>query len=1267
MNDLHSPNAVQTSSGAYHNDVLNSIEHGGDSFAKTLDMKQTLLLILLFIGVNFSKFYAQNIIALWNYNSITGAPLTPIADIGTGTSQAIGSMVVTNAATGMDPIINNGCGSQNGTNPGAWAFSPANPGASNESSGVEFMASTIGSSNIHFTWDQRWSNTATNTVRVQYTTDGFLWNNFVMDNTNTTFCNGSIDNGRFQNNGAGDQYRRISVDFSSIPAVNNNSNFGVRILAAHYQATGEFRQTSNPASIATAGTWRFDNVRIEGKANVSIVSASNFAQYDESIGSIVVPITVSNANSSQIDLVFSLSTYTDATVNDDFTWSENLSIPANTNGVFDLPLTIIDDVVAENAERIIVKISSGTNAKISSTNYYQIIFIKDNDYQAPAPTNELNLSLLTSFSNGAAGSNSAEIVTFDPEVDRLYLANSIAQKLDIIDFSDPSNPSLISSISLTPYGNINSVVAHDSIVALAIESIPAQDNGKVVFMDYNGNFINEVEVGAMPDMIIFNKDYSKLLTANEGEPDATYSVDPEGSVSIIDLAPGYAALTNANVTNLDFTAFNGQEAALIAQGIRIFSTSASVAQDLEPEYIAISDDNLTAYVTLQENNALLTIDLTSNTIVSLTALGYGSYDALSGNALDASDQSGAVLITGNLPIKATYMPDAMDYYTVGGTGYLVMANEGDSREFGSVEDAKRISSSTFNNLDPIAFPDKDILRNNKFLGRLSALQYSGDFGNDGDYDELHVMGGRSFSIRDASTGALVFDSKALFEQILAQHPQFNSIFNASNSTGVPSLKNRSDDKGPEPEGVEVAEIDGNMYAFIGLERIGGVMMFNINNPLAPVYVGYANNRSTVASGPDLGTEGIIFISADQSPNGQALVILANEVSSTLSIYQINTCAELSGAPIVADTLTICDGDMAELSASIVPSVTYAWLQDGTPILNANSNEYETSVSGDFSLALFNADISCVDTSNVLTITVNPLPNVTTGGDQEVCEGFSVVLSGSGAESYLWDNGVTDGLSFVPMATQDYTVTGTDINGCVNTAELTVTVNASPTVSAGLDQTVCSGTDVTLSGSGASDYDWSHGVLDGVAFTATSTATYELIGTDDQGCADTAEVTVTILDLPIVSLGADTIVCEYNFPVVIDAVGDAGLDYSWSNGASGMQNTISTAGNYIVTVTDNNDCSSTDEIEVISDACASLTEEDLLVEIYPNPFGSTLHLRSTEYLNANIELLALDGRLITQANMNGQNMQLDFSSIASGTYIIYVSANGKVYQTKVIKQ
>ncbi|NCA22253.1 MAG: hypothetical protein EBS86_14085, partial [Crocinitomicaceae bacterium] len=504
------------------------------------------------------KLNAQANIAVWNYDAITGQPTNPVADVGNGSSSFIGSLTLLNAATGMHPTTNNGCGTQNGTNPGAWAFT-ANPGATNESSGVQYTTSTVGYQGIKFTWDQRCSNTATNTVRVQYTTDGTSWQNFTMTSANTTFCNGSIDNGRFETNASGDQYRRISVDFTSITAANNNANFGVRILAAHYRTTGEFRQTANSSSIATAGTWRFDNVNFTGLV------------VEENVGTINIPVTVANANLAAVDLVFGLSVYSNTVENSDFTWTSTLTIPASSNGVFNLPITVLDDAVAEKAERIIVKILSGTNATISASNNYQIIFIKDNDYQAPVATNELNFEFLTSFSNAVTGTNSAEIVSFDPTTDRLYIANSSAGKLDIVNFANPSNPVLLNSIALSPYGNINSVAVHNGVVAMAIENTNPQANGSVVFLNSDGTFISQVQVGPMPDMITFNRDYTKILTANEGEPNANYSVDPEGSVSIVDLTSGYASLTNSNVTTVGFTAYNGQETALRAQGIRVFT------------------------------------------------------------------------------------------------------------------------------------------------------------------------------------------------------------------------------------------------------------------------------------------------------------------------------------------------------------------------------------------------------------------------------------------------------------------------------------------------------------------------------------------------------------------------------------------------------------------------------------------------------------------------------------------------------------------------
>jgi hypothetical protein len=1138
-------------------------------------------LLVTALSILLSTIVAQSQIALWNYNTIIGAPTTYNADLGVGTSSIVGTLAVTSAATGMDPIINNGCGAQNGLNPGAWAFTAA-PGLTNESNGVQYNVSTVGYQNIKFTWDQRWSGTSVNTVRVKYTTDGLAWTDFVMTDQNTTYCNGVLDGGRFQNNGVGDQYRRISVDFVSILAANNNPDFAVRILAAHYQATGEFRQTILTSTIATGGTWRFDNVKVDGGANTSIAAANNFIQVSENVGTVNVPILIANANPSPVTLNLGFSVYSNATENVDFTWTNTLTIPANTNGTTNHVITIIDDLLPEKAERIVVKILSGTNTRISTTENYQIIFIKDNDYQAPSPSNALNLTLLTSFSNGTAGTNSAEIVAFDADVDRLYIANSIAAKLDIVNFSNPAAPVLISSISTTPYGNINSVVAHDSIVALAIENINPQLNGSVVFLDYNGNFLNQVTVGAMPDMITFNKNYTKILTANEGEPNSAYTVDPEGSVSVVDLTPGIANLTNANVTTIGLTAYNGQEATLIAQGIRVFSTSATVAQDLEPEYITISDDNTKAYVGIQEANALLTIDLTNNTIISLAALGYSPYGTGSNNALDASDQSGAILITGDLPIKGAYMPDALSFGTIGGQGYIFTANEGDSREFGTVVDANRINSTTFANLDPIAFPDASILKNSKFLGRLSALKYSGDTDGDGDYDELHVMSGRSFSIRNATTGALVYDSKDLIEQIIANHPTFAAIFNASNSTGTPSLKNRSDDKGPEVEGIYFQTINGKPYVFLALERIGGVMVFNVENPLSPVFVAYRNNRSTTLSGPDLGAEGIVTIPAAISPNGNDIVILANEVSSTLSIYQVNTCATAAGAVVTAAANSICVGASTTLSIPGSTGSSYQWLLNGQPIIGETSTQLIAAQAGSYAVMVNSTTLACSDTSLIKVISTTPSPTVSASINQSVCTGSPVTLNGSGALTYSWSNGVTNAVAFIPVSTATYTVTGTNQQGCTGTATTTVTVNALPVVSAGVDQTVCGGSSVTFTATGATNYVWNNGAT-GASLTVQtgtnlSSTSYFVTGTNSStGCSSNDIVLVNVLGLPTVFAGNDLTIC-FGDSVILTGLG--ATSYSWTNGVINNSPFIpQLTQTYTLTGVDLNQCQNVDQITV----------------------------------------------------------------------------------------
>lgn len=1196
-------------------------------------------------------------VASWNFNStvndanVATGVLTPV--IGTGLITPIGGITQT-YATGYltDPNLTDNAGMQTTNYPAA--------GTSPKTAGAQFDVNTIGFNRLILEFYQRLSNTSANTWTLQYTLDKTgagnggvaVWT----DATTWTFAPAV--------SGTGDTWYFRSYDFSLITGLNNNANAGFRVVSNFDPTTGNYVASKLGSAYSTAGTSRFDLVTIkEAIGTASIATASNVQYVTETSGTINVPVTFANANNVAAKLKISVSSYSDATSSADYSWAltDTLTIPALYNGVTNFGINIVNDVLAERAEKLIVKMTPISNAVVSTTDYYQIIYIKDNDYVAPTPNNELYLTLLTSFSNGTAGTNSAEIVAYDSTNYRLYIANSVGAKLDIVNFSNPSAPVLINSISVAPYGNINSVTAHNGIVALAIENSAPQQNGSVVFMNSSGTFLSQVTVGAMPDMITFNKDYTKVLTANEGEPSALYSataanntslaIDPVGSVSIIDITPGVASITNANVTTLSLSQFNGQEAALRAQGIRIFNTSATVGQDLEPEYISISTDNTKAFVSIQEANAMLVIDLTNSTIDTLYALGYSNYS--SGNGMDASDQTtGQTLIT-SLPVKGAFMPDAITTMNINGQDYLFSANEGDGREMGAVIDANRISTLA---LDSTIWTDQPIVKNSKFMGRLNGLKYSGDTDNDGDLDEIHVLGGRSFSIRNSTTGALVFDSKDLIERITSTHPMYAALFNASNTIGTPVAKNRSDDKGPEPEGVTTAFINGSYYLFVGLERIGGAMVFNVNNPTNPVYVGYYNNRSTSLSGPDLGAEGIIFIDAANSPNGQSILILANEISSTLSIYQVNTCAQIAGAVINTTDAEVCAGETVTMNINGSPSSTVQWIQNGQSISGANGLTINTTTSGDFQVSVASSLYGCTDTSNIQSVVVHALPVVTaTASDYALCLGDSVTLSVSGADVYAWTNSATENTPFVPQVSANYFVTGTDINGCSDTSEVAIAVAELPLVTANATDTVlCYGQGVVFYGSGANTYSWNNGVTNGISVVLNpSTTVYAVTGTNASGCVSSDSITLTVNPLPSIDLGSDTTVCSYNLPITLNA--PAGFTtYQWNTGSTTSSTNAPGAGNYQLTVSNQFGCTDNDIVVVNSDPCLGIEDNNqAILTVYPNPSKGSFNVAHN--INGVSQYVVLDaqGRSVLQFSNNLNEFMLDLANFSSGIYTLMI--------------
>lgn len=546
-------------------------------------------------------------------------------------------------------------------------------------------------------------------------------------------------------------------------------------------------------------------------------------------------------------------------------------------------------------------------------------------------SNSLNLSgVSTLFLPGA------EITAFDPGLDRVWVTSLTG--LRIVNFADPANPSVAATIDFTapPYNfsnDVNSVAIKNGIVAVAVNAPVATNPGKVFLFNTDGSFITSVDVGAVPDNVVFSPDGTKILVANEGESNlesvaAPLTTNPEGSISIIDISGGAA---NPTVQTAGFTAFNGESAALIAEGVRLMvnvpayaaangGTGTTVAQDLEPEYIAISADGTTAFVTLQEANSIAILDIATATVTDIVPLGLKDW---SGLKFDGSDRDGAgatqlINLQSNQPVSGLYQPDAIASFSVGGQTYYITANEGDDRnDFIAGDEPIRVSNGGYD-LDNAAFPNEAALKGNTGIGRLNVSNLPGlrgDTDSDGDIDQILAYGGRSFSILD-STGAIIFDSGSHIDEYVAASSPANFD------------DGRSDDKGSEPEGVSTAVINGRVYAFVGLERFAGTMVYDVTDPTAPVFTTFASNPAGFAGNSALTRpEGGLYISAEDSPTGRALYLVSNEGTG-------------SGGSLV--TYQVDGGGVAGTSADDTLDGTgfgeTLWGREGADILNGNGGD-----------------------------------------------------------------------------------------------------------------------------------------------------------------------------------------------------------------------------------------------------------------------------------------------------------------------------------------
>lgn len=664
---------------------------------------------------------------------------------------------------------------------------------------------------------------------------------------------------------------------------------------------------------------------------------------------------------------------------------------------------------------------------------------------APPMTPTIALQPIGTYETGIFDESAAEIVAHDPLSQTLYVVNGEDDTIDVVDITDPTAPTRTRQIDVSTYGDgpnsadFYSDTVAGGLLAVAVEGEEVNTPGTVAFFDREGDFVYSVTVGVLPDLVTFTPDGSKVLVANEGEPNDEYTIDPEGSVSIVSVGA-----TSATVETADFTAFNGQKQALIDSGVRIFggvetftvtaysdtdpaaltlygnvqadwengwltiytgddpvayqidgvvtktdtltlttdfdgdtntdvltdtgtvnihTAKSTVAQDLEPEYIAVSPISPTiAWVTLQENNAVAVVDIANSSVVTVTALGFKDH-SLAGNGLDASDEDGCINIA-EWPLLGMYQPDAIASYEADGSTYYVTANEGDSREYDYLNEEVGIDDTV---LDSDVF--SATIQNEENLGELATTNTLGDTDGDGDFDVLYSYGARSFSIW-ADDGSRKYDSGDDLEQLTAaRYPQ---DFNSDNDEND-SFDKRSDNKGPEPEAITTGVIDGRTYAFIGLERMGGIAVYDVTDPTAPFLVWYVNSRhfggdAEAGTAGDLGPEGFKFIPADESPTGTDLLAVANEVSGSTTIYEITKDKDIPYQLTVLHTNDIHGrvdeweswGSVYGGSARIATTVNqFRDLQENVLLLDAGDQ-----FQGTLYYRLFKADI--------VTVTMNAL-------------------------------------------------------------------------------------------------------------------------------------------------------------------------------------------------------------------------------------------------------------------------------------------------------
>lgn len=500
---------------------------------------------------------------------------------------------------------------------------------------------------------------------------------------------------------------------------------------------------------------------------------------------------------------------------------------------------------------------------------------------APPPT----LMHVATHDSGRFMQSASEIAARSPRGDALLVVDARRGLVEMAMAADGT----LAQRSLIAMQGANSVAVHGDLVAVACAGPGPGDSGVVHLLDPSLATLATIPVGVGPDMVTFTPDGRRILVANEAEPSPDGLIDAPGSVSLIDVSAG---ARTATVETVGFHAFDPRREALVKAGLHLALRHAPLSVQAEPEYIACSPDGATAFVGLQELNAVAVLDLAQPQVTAIIPLGTKDF-SMPGVGLDPDDRDGAAR-TAPHPVRGLLQPDSIACFAHGGSLWLVTANEGEEREQGQFKEGVRWGKAVRSAAAP-AMPALD---------RLTVSSVASDPDGDGVLDAPVCFGARSASLWrfvPAVDGAaprleLAWDSGDAFERLVAERNP--AAFNADIESS-PWVDGRSDAKGPEPEGLAIGEVDGRRLAFVGLERSHGIVVIDLTDPRSPRIVDHASrcdpraDLKAAATDPaplrtagDLAPEGVLFIGADRNPTGRPILVTCNEVSGTTTIWAV---------------------------------------------------------------------------------------------------------------------------------------------------------------------------------------------------------------------------------------------------------------------------------------------------------------------------------------------------------------------------------------------